>query len=101
MRRRRPNGLSRSGGWTLVELTAGLALAGVVLSMAVPGYGDWIGAAELAGRAQRLASGITFARSEAIKRGGRVNLCRTGDGRHCAPSGGGESGRARVRGREP
>src|SRR5881397_1355893 len=71
-------------GWTLIELMIAVALAGVVLALAAPGYRDWIATYELANHAQQLASSMTLARSEAIKRGTRVTLCRAADGRHCA-----------------
>ncbi len=71
-------------GWTLVELMIALALAGIVLSLAVPGYRDWIATYQLTSRAEQLAGSLALARAEAIKRGSRVNLCRAADGRHCA-----------------
>ena len=79
-------------GVTLVELLIGLALAGVLLAVAVPGYSEWIARAELANHAQQLAGSLALARSEAIKRGERVNLCRTPDGRQCGDGAGWEAG---------
>ena len=72
------------GGWTLVELMIALALGGLMLSLAVPGYRDWIATYQLTTRAEQLAGSLALARAEAIKRGARVNLCRAADGRHCA-----------------
>lgn len=82
----------RAPGWTLIELMIALALAGLLLTLGVPAWGDWIGAAQLAGQAQLLASDLALARSEAIKRGRRVTLCRSTDGQRCADTGGWESG---------
>jgi type IV fimbrial biogenesis protein FimT len=61
-----------------------LTLGSLLLALALPGYGDWIAARQLANQAQRLADSLTLARSEAIKRGRRVNLCPAPDAAHCA-----------------
>ena len=79
-------------GWTLIELMIALVIAGLALAFAAPGYRDWIAAVELANHAQQLAGSMTLARSEAIKRGARVTLCRAPDGRHCADGAGWEAG---------
>jgi len=71
-------------GWTLVELMIALALGGLMVSLAFPGYRDWIATYQLTSRAEQLAGSLALARAEAIKRGARVNLCRAADGRHCA-----------------
>ena len=69
-----------------------VTLAGVLLVFGLPAWSDWIGAARLATQAQALANDLAIARSEAIKRGRRVILCRSGDGQSCAETGGWESG---------
>ena len=81
-----------NGGWTLIELAVALAIAGILLAMAAPSYADWIAGYQLAAQAQRLATSITYARAEAIKRGQRVNLCRAADGRRCSDTAGWEAG---------
>jgi len=81
-----------SGGWTLVELMIALALGGLMASLAVPGYRDWIANYQLASLAEQLAGSLALARAEAIKRGLRVNLCRAADGRRCADGAGWEAG---------
>jgi type IV fimbrial biogenesis protein FimT len=73
-----------TGGWTLVELMIALALGGLIVSLAVPGYHDWIATHQLASHAEHLADSLALARSEAIKRGQRVNLCPAPDGARCA-----------------
>ena len=75
-------------GFTLVELVAGLAITGVLFSLAVPSFARLIAEHRLLGEARRIAEGITLARSEAIKRNGHVVICATsatlacGDARH-------------------
>jgi type IV fimbrial biogenesis protein FimT len=79
-------------GWTLVELMVVLAVAVLLVTAAAPQYGDWIASARLANEAQQLAASMTLARAEAIKRGQRVNLCRSADRRRCAGGGGWDAG---------
>ena len=75
-------------GFTLVELVAGLAITGVLFSLALPSFARLIAEHRLLGEARRIAEGITLARSEAIKRNGHVVICATsatlacGDARH-------------------
>jgi type IV fimbrial biogenesis protein FimT len=83
---------ARGAGWTLVELLVAVAVGALLLAAAVPAWGDWVAGAELANHAHRLATSMTLARTEAMKRGQRVNLCRAADGRHCAGAGGWEAG---------
>jgi type IV fimbrial biogenesis protein FimT len=61
-------------GFTLVELLVVLAIAAILLAMAVPGFRALIQNLQLTTAVNDLFSAINLARSEAIKRGGRVNL---------------------------
>ena len=65
------------GGFTLVELLAGLAITGVLLSLALPSLARLIAEQKLLGEARRIEEGITHARSEAIKRNAHVVICAT------------------------
>jgi type IV fimbrial biogenesis protein FimT len=65
----------RRRGFTLLELMVALAVAGILLGVAVPGLGAWISEQELQDRADALQHALDVARSEAIKRGGRVDVC--------------------------
>lgn len=65
------------GGFTLIELVASLALAGILFSLALPSFARMLAERKLLDEAKRLAEGITLARSEAIKRNGHVVLCAT------------------------
>jgi len=85
-------GRQRSDGWTLIELALAVAIGGILLALAAPSYADWIAGYQVAAQAQRLATSMTYARAEAIKRGQRVNLCRAADGRRCSDAGGWEAG---------
>jgi type IV fimbrial biogenesis protein FimT len=60
--------------------------------MAVPAFHDWLGAYPLANHAKHLAETMTRARTEAVRRGHRVNLCKSVDRRRCADHGGWDAG---------
>lgn len=65
----------RQAGLTLVELLVALAILAVLAALAVPGFGAAITRNKLAAAANSFAALEALARSEAIKRGGRVALC--------------------------
>ncbi len=79
-------------GVTLLELLVTLAVAAVLIVMGVPAYQAMIARMELRDRVHALVSGMQLARAESIKRDVRVNLCQSGDGVHCAGTGGWETG---------
>jgi type IV fimbrial biogenesis protein FimT len=81
-----------AGGWTLVECLIAATIAVVITLFAIPAMGDFLAGYELVTHAQYLAGHLNRARSEAIMRGIRVDLCRSTDGRTCAAAGGWESG---------
>ena len=76
-----------ASGYTLAELLAGMAVAALLLVMALPGYRAWIADEQLLNHARLLAGSMQLARSEAIKRGHRVNLCKSANGVQCADAG--------------
>lgn len=89
----RAGGRSSISGVTLVELIIALAVMGILFAMIPPAYANWIASQQLANHARHLAETMEIARTEAIKHGYRVNLCRSVDGRQCAATAGGwESG---------
>jgi len=73
--------------FTLVEFAVALAIAALLIAMAVPAFHDWLAAYQLANHAKHLAESMTRARTEAIRRGHRVNLCKSADRQHCADQG--------------
>jgi len=80
-------GASRSGryehGLTLVELLTSLVVMGILLIVAAPGFETAVRRTEVVEEANRLLADIQYARSEAIKRGTPVNLCRSGIAATC------------------
>src|SRR5690242_11330330 len=73
-------------GFTLVELLIAMAIAGMLLAAVAPSASAFLAAAELRGSSETLVRALSVARSEAIKRGTRVDVCPTTDRMHCAAS---------------
>ena len=69
--------------YSLIEclLVLALLLSGVIV--AVPFYADFINKQRAATHINQLASAIHYARSEAIKRGEVITLCKSHDGQTC------------------
>ncbi len=74
-------------GFTLLELLISLTLASLLAMLALPAYADWIADYRLMNQARALAGSMYIARSEAIKRGYRVDLCRSSDLVQCGGPG--------------
>lgn len=77
----------RDRGRSLAEVAIALALVALLVLGALPTWRDWIARRELDLRAQVLASALTRARTEAIRRGFRFNVCKSADGLTCADAG--------------
>jgi type IV fimbrial biogenesis protein FimT len=78
--------------FTLVELLVALAIAGFLALLAVPAFQDWLAAYQLANHAKHLAETMTRARTEAIRRGHRVSLCKSPGHMQCVDQGGWDRG---------
>lgn len=65
-------------GFTLVELLVVLAVGSILLVIAIPGYAHLVNASRLATVTNDLLTALHLARSEAVKRGTRVTVCKTG-----------------------
>jgi type IV fimbrial biogenesis protein FimT len=79
-------------GFTLIEILIALVIFAILLRVGLPTYRDWIAAQQLANHAHFIADTLDLARSEAIKHGYRVNLCKSRDLRLCTDEGGWEQG---------
>lgn len=82
----------RCAGWTLVELLVVLTLLGVMLGAAVPALSTALESRRMAAVGHALYLSLQLSRSEAIKRGGRVVLCKSGSTDACSRAGGWEQG---------
>lgn len=88
---RRPHAPS-SAGLTLLEVLIALAVVSLLIAWTLPGWQRQAGAAELRERAEALAAGMARARSEAILRGKRVDICPSADRGGCSATAGWETG---------
>lgn len=73
-------------GFTLIELLATIAMAAMVLTLGVPSFQSTIRDNRMAGHSNRFLSAINLARSEAIKRGQQVTVCKVDAASEAAPA---------------
>lgn len=69
----------RPQGFTLLELLVTLAIAAIVLGLGVPAFTELIRNNRQISASHTLLTALNLTRSEAIKRGVRVTLCRSDD----------------------
>lgn len=79
-------------GFTLVELLVTLAVLSILMTVGIPGFQNFIESNRLTGVTNDLVGALNYARSEAVKRGVPVVLCKTANGTSCATSGNWEGG---------
>ncbi|MHB0916225.1 MAG: GspH/FimT family pseudopilin [Thiobacillus sp.] len=72
-------------GFTLVELLVVLAVGAILLTIAIPGYAFLVNGSRLAAATNDLVTSLHLARSEAIKRGVRVTVCKTSNAMAATP----------------
>ena len=61
-------------GWSLIELMTGLAVIAILLCLSIPSFASLIQKQKINSAARDLLAAITLTRSEAIRRGERVDL---------------------------
>lgn len=75
--------LRRSGGFTLIELIVTVAVLGILFGLGVPQFTDFLRNSRRASVLNELVGSLTLARSEAIRRGATISMCKTTDGTAC------------------
>jgi type IV fimbrial biogenesis protein FimT len=60
-----------------------IVIVSILLTIAVPSFRDLMIKSRLSGQVQEFYGVISFARSEAIKRGNYVSICKSADGSSC------------------
>ncbi|NHZ91331.1 prepilin-type N-terminal cleavage/methylation domain-containing protein [Massilia sp. CCM 8733] len=79
----------RAHGFTLPELLITVVILGVATAVGLPLMKDFVDDSAVSAQAEQLLASINYTRSEAVKRNGRVSMCRSADGLAC---GGGDAG---------
>lgn len=75
--------MNRCGGFTLIELMVTLAVVAIVLTIGIPSFRELILNNRMVTQTNDLLGALALTRSEAIKRGVRVVMCRSA-GSDCA-----------------
>lgn len=75
--------MNRQCGFTLTELIITVAIAAIVMAIGVPAFQDTIRSNRMVTHTNDFIGSLNLARSEAIKRGRRVALCKSTDGAAC------------------
>ncbi len=70
-------------GFTLTELVITLVILGILVAMGVPAYTQFVRDSRRSAVLNEFSAALNLARSEAIKRGVTVAVCRTADGASC------------------
>lgn len=79
-------------GFSLIELIIVLSITAILATIAIPSFQWVIRTNRLAAATNQMVAMLAFTRSEAIKRGVRVTLCKSDSGVQCTTSQGFEQG---------
>jgi type IV fimbrial biogenesis protein FimT len=74
-------------GLTLIELITTVSIVAILATIAVPSFSDLRHDSERTSAVHGVIHGLFLARSEAIKRGQVVSICKSMDGNSCAAKG--------------
>jgi type IV fimbrial biogenesis protein FimT len=66
-----------TAGFTLIEVLVGVSILGVLLALGMPSFANYMGNAKLRASAASFHAAAQFARAEAIKRNGGVEIILT------------------------
>lgn len=78
---------SVAAGFTLIELVIVLTIVSITLSIGVPSFQGFIKSSRVAGLTNQFVTSVNYARSEAVKRGSRVTVCKSANQSTCTAGG--------------
>lgn len=73
----------RQRGFTLLELMSSMSIAAVISTTAIPAFNGLVQRNRISTEINTFIAHLHYARSEAVKRGSRVVVCRSADGLAC------------------
>jgi len=79
-------------GFTLIELLIAMSVMAILVTVAIPAFSDMVASHRLTSQSNTFLGALHFARSEAIKRNGRVVVCKSSSGEDCDASGAWQQG---------
>ena len=81
----------RQYGFTLMELLVTVSIVAILAAIGIPSLTETIKSNRITAQVNEFVLALNFARSEAIKRGVRVSLCKTSDAMTCIRDGAGSN----------
>ena len=78
---------SSQAGFTLIELLVGVAIMAILLMVGVPSFQSAVASSRLTTSTNDLVSAMALARTEAIRRGTRVTVCKSANTAQCTTAG--------------
>ena len=81
----------RQHGFTLMELMVTVSIAAVLTAIGMPSFTETIKNNRITAHVNEFVTALNFTRSEAIKRGVRVSMCKTSDAMTCMRDGAGSN----------
>lgn len=73
-------------GFTIIELIVTMAVVAILATIAIPSFIEIMTKRRIAGYVNEFSGALAYARSEAIRRGVPVSVCRSSDGSSCGAS---------------
>ena len=79
--------MNKAHGFTLIELLVTIAIGAILLLVAVPNYITFVLNGRMAAQSNDFLSALQLARSEAVKRGFTVSVCKSANSATCTTAG--------------